>query len=868
MTMHLKPYQDAALSRLEAFLGRARLEGPDKAFARLTADSEPVPAYRPLEGLEDVPYACIRLPTGGGKTLLAAHAVRLAADYVERDFPLVLWLAPSTTIADQTLAALKDTRHPYRQALDEAFSGRVRVLDVGERRLIRPQDLADGVLIVVGTMQAFRVSDTGDRNVYADDEAFEPHFKAIPETAPNLERNTEGARKGMIKLSFANLLHWWRPVLILDEAHNFVTGLSGDVKRRLNPACVIEFTATPQRKSNTIYAASARALQAAEMIKLPIMLTEHQSWEAAVSGALGERARLAEAAAKDGGAYVRPITLFKAQPDSGDDPITPARLKVHLIENENIPAERIAVATGNVRDLDGINLLDPACTIEHVITVAALREGWDCSFAYVLCSLANLRSDTAVEQLLGRVLRQPYAQRRNTEALNRAYAHVSSRGFADTAAQLRDKLINLGFDGPADARAAIVETPPMPLEGGRVHVEPEPLTFVMETPADWDALPVAAKRAVKVEALAEGGQRVTVAADADADAARIIAELIRKAAKSDADKAKAARVVDWQEQMDMRRTSAMRGIPFAPVPRLMAMVQGELELVERETLLDLAGWRLEDVPAELPGFAWDETARVYRFHLEGEDLVYSTDSGVLDFALDAAAGWTPAGLSRWLDREIEHADITQPVFLEWLRRLVAGLIARGLSLPTLVRGRYALRRAIDDKVRLERTARAKAGTGMLFDMGAAVVLPQHGFSFDPNVNPAAKLYEGAWRPARHFYPVMGHMNGEELECAKTIDAMAGVKHWVRNGDRDRRYAFWLPTATDAFYPDFVAEMEDGRVLVMEYKGANLIDNSDTLEKDNIGRRWAEASKGLCRFVTVCKATGRPPLAQQIAAVLA
>ena len=580
-----------------------------------------------------MPYGCIRLPTGGGKTLLAAHAVKLAADYVEREFPLVLWLAPSTMIAEQTLAALKDTRHPYRQALDEAFSGRVRVLDVGERRLIRPQDMADCVLVIVGTMQAFRVTDTGDRNVYADDEAFEPHFKAIPETAPNLERNTAGARKGMVKLSFANLLHWWRPVLILDEVHNFVTGLSSDVKRRLNPACVIEFTATPRKNSNTIYAASAGALQAAEMIKLPIMLTEHQSWEAAVSGAIGERARLAEAAVNDGGTYLRPITLFQAQ-------------------------------------------------------------------------------------------------------------------------------------------------------------------------------------------------------------------------------------------NDMRRAPSMQGVPFAAVPRLMAMVQGELELVERETLLDLAGWRLEDVPADLPGFGWDETARVYRFQLEDENLVYTTETDAPQLALDSAAGWTPGGLSRWLDRDIAHADIIQPVFLEWLRRTVEALQAKGLTLPQLVRGRYALRRAIDDKVRMERTARAKLGTATLFDTGAAVVLPEHGFAFDPNVNPAATLYDGPWRPARPYYPVMGHLNREELQCAQALDALPGVKHWVRNGDRDRRFAFWLPTSTDAFYPDFVAEMADGRLLVVEYKNADRIDNGDTKEKDNIGKRWAEASHGKCRFATVCIAPGRSPLPKQIADALA
>jgi type III restriction enzyme len=330
--------------------------------------------------------------------------------------------------------------------------------------------------------------------------------------------------------------------------------------------------------------------------------------------------------------------------------------------------------------------------------------------------------------------------------------------------------------------------------------------------------------------------------------------------------------MDWQAGNERKRAPAVRGVPFAPIPRLMAMMQGELELVERETFLDLAGWNLADVPARLEPaeFTFDDTAKLYRFELDGEALVYTVETSAPELALDYAAGWTPSALSRWLDREIEHGDTVQPVFLEWLRLAIADLMERrGLALPMLVRGRYALRRAIEAKVRAARTASAAAGTGLLFTMpGAVVVLPAHAFSFDPNVNPAASVYGGAWKPAKHYYGTMGDLNGEEVECAQVIDALPNVRHWVRNGDRDRKYAFWLPTSTDAFYPDFVAELDDGRLLVIEYKGADRIGNPDTLEKDNIGKRWADASAGRCLFVTVCKAKDRPPLRAQVLAALA
>ena len=158
------------------------------------------------------------------------------------------------------------------------------------------------------------------------------------------------------------------------------------------------------------------------MVKLPIILSEHTSWQNAVASAVAARAALAETAAGDSG-FIRPIVLFQAQKRNEDVPV--AALKTHLIEVERISEDRIAVATGDQRELDGIDLFDAACPIEHVSTVEALKEGWDCSFAYAFCSVANIGSAVDVEQLLGRVLRMPYARRRKADALNRAYAFLS-----------------------------------------------------------------------------------------------------------------------------------------------------------------------------------------------------------------------------------------------------------------------------------------------------------------------------------------------------------------------------------------------------------------------------------------------------------
>jgi len=131
-------------------------------------------------------------------------------------------------------------------------------------------------------------------------------------------------------------------------------------------------------------------------------LSEHKGWEDAVRDSILTRQRLADLAAEDT-AYIRPIVLFQAE-EKGKE-VTKEVLLKHLVEQEKIERDRIAIVTGDQKELDGINLFSPRCKIDFVVTVEALKEGWDCSFAYVFCSVASVQSKKDVEQLLKRVLR-------------------------------------------------------------------------------------------------------------------------------------------------------------------------------------------------------------------------------------------------------------------------------------------------------------------------------------------------------------------------------------------------------------------------------------------------------------------------------
>ena len=116
------------------------------------------------------------------------------------------------------------------------------------------------------------------------------------------------------------------------------------------------------------------------------------------------------------------------------------------------------------------------------------------------------------------------------------------------------------------------------------------------------------------------------------------------------------------------------------------------------------------------------------------------------------------------------------------------------------------------------------------------------------------VYEGGFQFKKHYFgPKPGELAEktptgkltEEFQCAQFIDGLPEVKYWVRNLVR-KSTSFRLQTSKDWFYPDFLCQLVDGRVLAVEYKGEHLW--TDAEEKRSIGAVWAARSKGRCLFI--------------------
>lgn len=878
MTFELKNYQKNALSVLVQFLQSCRSAPVADAFhTMLATQSREDERYQPV--FDDVPCVCLRIPTGGGKTVLAAHAVALAGKAVlDSDAPVALWLTPSDTIRTQTLEALSDARHPYRQALAQHFGDRILVCDLENLQTIGPHDVGKAAIVVVATIQSFNVTDTAKRNVYSFFEELAPHFDNLP---PNLygdlEKVTEAdlqsqpfltaADIGRIKYSVANWLHLHQPLVIVDEAHNNRTDRFFKTLGRLNPSCVIELTATPVAGNNVLYHVSAQELKAEQMIKLPIVLAEHpEGWRECLRDAVLSRDGLELTAQKEAD-YIRPIVLVQAAPKGNEATVDVVRQ--HLIEQERIPESQIAVATGSQKELDGINLFDRSCPIRYVITVEALKEGWDCSFAYVLASLQSVNSSKDVEQLLGRVLRMPYAKTRQQEALNRAYAHIVAENFAQAASALKDRMVqNMGFER-LETAALIIPQQPLPLAGGAggalTAQQPTPPPVIpdchIEVPQvpDTKNWPAEVKAAVQVRTTTQGATILLkgnvdseTLAQAEAFISNTLPEKARAAVKEQFDAHRAVR--------QALRAPVQLGFTFAPVPQLCLRLDDHLEVVEKETLSSIGDWDLLSQPVQLAGFAIRESINSFEIDVNGQQIKYRHIDAQQLKLNDVTSHVSEQDFVSWLDAELRRPYVSQLQLQAYLVKMLAYLIHdRSLTLTALVRARFQLAQAIAKEIeRLRQVAMDKGFQGRLMDMTVPGIkeMADYSFRFQPGQYPARNCYQGSYEFSKHYYPTIHDLRektpagktAEEFLCAQAIDAHPKVKQWVRNIDRQEKFSFWLPTATDYFYPDFVAELADERILVVEYKGEPYKTNDDSREKKQVGSQWEKSSGGRCLFL--------------------
>jgi type III restriction enzyme len=848
MTFQRKEYQETALGILEEYLKTARVHGAKPAFERVTTEVGQASTYKSLPPLPEAPYICLRIPTGGGKTYMAARSASIAANaFLEDEYPIILWLVPTNTIREQTLETLKKPNHPNREALMEAFKGQVKVLDISEFTQIRPQDLRDRACVVVGTFASLRVKDTDGRKVYAHNEYLEPHFATPPISVENLELIEEGSDKGKPKFSFRNLLTIHRPLVIVDESQNAATNLMHEVFTRIQPECVFEFTATPTSNSNILYNVSASQLKHEQMIKLPIVLTEHQSWEEAIQDAILTRNKLAETA-KNEPDFVRPIVLIQAE-EKGRE-VTVEVVEKFLMETCRLPRERIAIATGKQRELDGVNLFDPENKIEVVITIEALKEGWDCSFAYVFCSVATVHSKKDIEQLLGRVLRMPYARERVHNDLNRAYAHVSTVSWSKAAQQMEDRLVDMGFDKLEAAQNTILQT--SFLKDEAVTYKPhEPIFFMLREEPDLSGFDLVERSQLKIETGADNRLLLRVSGD-------VTPELEMKliASVQEGDRLKVTETITQYHQHPKRPLSpAERGEPFA-VPQLSLLLDGERDLAEY--VLDDHLWNLLDYPAELTetDFQVEEKAASYEFDIQGEKLTYKFlgKQLPLDFG-DTESGLTDLQLTRWLEPRLRQPNVRPENLLEFTRKTLKHLMDnRKLPLVTLVRGRFQLLKALALKIKDYQVRDSKTNyQALLFgDNTTAETSFDYSFNFDSKSYPANAFYQGSYQFNKHYYGnvIGGFDNTEEQDGAIEIDQHEEVRFWVRNLVHDT-WAFRLPLSNGKFfYPDFVAMLNDGRIFIIEYKGEHLVEAAQ--EKNNIGELWEEKSDGKALFLMAVK----------------
>jgi type III restriction enzyme len=854
----LKEYQQRSLDALrEYFRLSQKLGDVDTAFYSLTraATGQGIP-YHSVEELPGLPYVCLRIPTGGGKTLVASHAVGISArELLHTDHALVLWLAPSNVIRDQTLRALSDPSHPYRQAV-EAEVGPVNVLDISQALYVQPATLNSSTTIILATIQAFRVDNTEGRKVYESSGALMSHFTDLPgELKAGLEK-----ANGEPKKSLANVICMRRPIVIVDEAHNSRTPLSFETLARFHPACILEFTATPATEdhpSNVLHSVSAAELKAEAMIKMPIRLQVRTQWKELLGQSIAQRNRLEAIAHLEQhatGEYLRPMMLIQAQARSQNkDTLTVEVVRQALLEDFNVPEEQIARATGEIDELGDLDLSDPICKIRYVITVQALREGWDCPFAYVLCTVAESKSSTAVEQILGRILRMPKAKRKGQEPLNMAYAFASSENFAEVAQQLRDSLVQNGFE--RFEAQTMIETQAQQIDLGPIFspLLPEPVTVKLNQAPALDQLPPETEAKLHYDASTHS---LVVSQILDAQEALLLAALLPVATIENGLKAVMEKITQ-PYKVNPEAAPSERGETLS-IPLLVKRKGKQLEIFEESAFLD-TNWDLSQCDYQL-------NEADYSMHLSGgTEIEFDvTDKGKLKedfipilqqtmnlFATDL--GWTAANLVYWLDRSIPHHDVTFSESNAFLTKLVMYLTdERGLTLDQLVIDKYHLRDAVAQKIDDHRNEARKKAYNLLLLPEAKTPLEVHPeicFTYPQDAYPYNTLYRGAYPFKKHYYPQIGDLDdhGEEFNCAIFLNNLADVKYWVRNLERRPNQSFWLQTSTDRFYPDFVCLLQDGRYLVVEYKGEDRWSNDDSREKRIIGQVWAQRSGGTCLF---------------------
>ena len=418
---------------------------------------------------DPLPHVCLKIPTGGGKTLMGAVAVeRILANRVEQT-GLVLWIVPTRAIYAQTRAALWNREHPYRQRLELASGGRVKVMEKDDRFSI--DDVRNHLCVMLLMLPATNKMKNKDfLRMFRDAGNYEGFFpedgNALAEGEfgtrhPSLEREGPEQR---VKHSLFNVFKLMRPIVILDEAHKAYGKNKGKAQEyahaisRMDPSVVVELSATPNANiSNLLVDVTGKALQDEQMIKLPIQVRTTGSstdWRHALSVARERLESLADAAGElesDSGRYIRPIAVVRAE-NTGRSLRDGVNIHVEDVRdeliNQGVAPEAIRVKSSENDELGREDLINERerSAVTWILTKDALKEGWDCPFAYVLVLLDNTKAKTAITQMVGRVMRMPHVEFTGVDELDQCYVICHNADVRHTVDYVRAGLQEEGME--------------------------------------------------------------------------------------------------------------------------------------------------------------------------------------------------------------------------------------------------------------------------------------------------------------------------------------------------------------------------------------------------------------------------------------
>ena len=863
--MELKRYQEGVLRDLDSYINNVLDTGnAAKAYDKLWTDKgvrvggpNGIQLYK--DTIPGVPTVCFKVPTGGGKTILGCASLKHIFDAMgPGKKKVVVWLVPWETILTQTYNNLSNPSHFYRERLNRDFASKVEIYNkqqVLNGANFNPSIVNDQLSVIVMSFDSLKSTDKENRKVYAENSNLMP-FVGTYENREEMIENVDDS-------ALMQVLNQMKPVVVIDESHNAQTDLSKEMIKNLNPSFVVELTATPRGDSNIISIVTANQLKEDSMVKLPVIAYNRPSIERVIVEAIDLRNALEEAARRERNEnhvpYIRPIVLFQAQPRSDDDSVTFDRLKHNLIE-AGIPAEQIAIKTANVNEINGVDLMSEECKIRYIITINALKEGWDCPFAYILASLANRTSSVDVEQILGRILRQPHQRNYVNKILNMSYVLTSS---ADFNATLEKILVGLNSSGFSKNDCRVVRTNTLdnltetreeqtPIQGdifeGQTSESENVDTNIFNTTVvhneigdrgDGESQETSnLEESGDTGALSQNDNISNMLDQATAKGEEYEAEVQESQREGTADIPEEFRTYTNVFHVKNEYKEEIRGLelPIFCFKKEGTIFSGDDSIYPVDTQYLNDGFNLSGEP--IPSNITTSSDDIYRVDVETtaegsvikKSLLTREDSSEFKRHLNllpefARVSECKRQLVLYLNNRFDN--ISQSALTDYIERIVNSLTTED-EIVALQNNIYSIAQRIKDFItkRLEEyrynNFKAKITTNEIFikkdyKLQMSITLPEHTNSY------LRTLYEE--EDAR--------VNTLEDKFMAKVSSLTNVKWWHRNVER-------VEYAINGFinhYPDFILETNSGVIVLVETKGEHL-DGDDSKKKLELGKLWS------------------------------